>query len=127
LSDDARADTAGRCRPRRRWLVLALALAAVALVAADLTRPPSRQTSSRVLTAALSAYRRTASPLLARIGIRCRFEPTCSRYADVCVRRFGAGRGSWMAVRRLLRCGPWTPAGTVDPPPATLAPDPPSQ
>jgi hypothetical protein len=37
----------------------------------------------------------------------CRFTPTCSAYAIEALRSHGAGRGSWLAFRRLLRCHPW--------------------
>ena len=47
----------------------------------------------------------------------CRFSPTCSHYAEACVRRFGLLRGGGMALTRVIRCGPWTPAGTIDPAP----------
>jgi putative membrane protein insertion efficiency factor len=61
----------------------------------------------------LRVYRATLSPLLGNV---CRFEPSCSRYASVCIQRHGALRGSWLTLRRLLRCGPWHPGG-FDPPP----------
>lgn len=61
-----------------------------------------------VLLALLSLYQRTISPLF---GPTCRYYPTCSEYAVVAVRRFGAVRGSWLAARRLGRCHPWTPGG----------------
>lgn len=41
----------------------------------------------------------------------CRFEPTCSQYAVVAVKRFGVFRGSWLAAARLLRCHPLHPGG----------------
>jgi putative membrane protein insertion efficiency factor len=66
--------------------------------------------------AGIHAYQRTLSPLAARAGLRCRFEPTCSRYAETVIARDGVVRGSWLALRRVARCGPWTPMGTVDPP-----------
>jgi len=50
------------------------------------------------------------------LGISCRFTPTCSHYADAVVAKHGALRGSWLSVKRLARCGPWTAAGTVDDP-----------
>ncbi len=50
------------------------------------------------------------------VGVQCRFEPTCSHYADAVIATHGAARGSWLTVRRLARCGPWTPEGTVDMP-----------
>ena len=37
----------------------------------------------------------------------CRFEPSCSSYAVEALELHGAGRGSWLAVRRISRCHPW--------------------
>ena len=64
----------------------------------------------------IHAYQRTLSPLAARVGVRCRFTPSCSRYAEIVIARDGVVRGGWKAVRRIARCGPWTPTGTVDEP-----------
>lgn len=61
----------------------------------------------------IRAYRYLISPLL---GPVCRFEPSCSAYGLACVERFGAARGSWLTVKRLCRCHPFTPGG-FDPPP----------
>jgi hypothetical protein len=66
--------------------------------------------------AAIHGYRRTLSPVAARIGLRCRFTPTCSRYAETVIARDGVVRGGWKAFRRVARCGPWTTPGTIDPP-----------
>jgi uncharacterized protein len=68
---------------------------------------------------AIRLYQWTLSPLL---GPTCRFEPSCSRYAAACLRRFGFVRGAYLAVRRIVRCHPFHPGG-YDPPPARwLAP-----
>lgn len=56
----------------------------------------------------IRAYQRVLSPLL---GPRCRFYPSCSQYALEAVERHGALRGSYLAVRRLLRCHPFHPGG----------------
>jgi putative membrane protein insertion efficiency factor len=93
-----------------------VALVAVAL-AADLARAPVDQLTTRAAVATIHLYQATLSPLYARAGVRCRFTPTCSHYGEAVVRRFGAMRGGWMAMKRVLRCGPWTPYGTIDPPP----------
>lgn len=41
----------------------------------------------------------------------CRFTPTCSQYAIEALRKHGPLRGSWLAVRRILRCHPWGGSG----------------
>ena len=68
-----------------------------------------------VLILLLRGYRFAISPLYGQV---CRYYPTCSAYALEAVTEHGAVRGSWLAVRRLLRCHPWA-AGGLDPvPPA---------
>ncbi len=61
----------------------------------------------------IRAYRMVLSPWL---GNHCRFYPTCSQYTHEAVSRHGALAGSWLGLRRLLRCHPWH-AGGVDPVP----------
>lgn len=56
----------------------------------------------------LKAYRLVISPLYGQV---CRYYPTCSAYALEAVERHGALRGTWLALRRLARCHPWTPGG----------------
>lgn len=45
------------------------------------------------------------------MGANCRFAPSCSDYALEAIHRHGAGRGSWLALRRVLRCHPYHPGG----------------
>jgi hypothetical protein len=72
--------------------------------------------ATRVALRVIATYQRWVSPLLPR---SCRFAPTCSEYARQAVLAHGVGRGSWLAVRRLLRCHPFHPGG-YDPPPPRL-------
>lgn len=81
-------------------------------------QPPPDQWSGRLVIGSIHLYQATLSKWYARIGVQCRFTPTCSHYGEACIRRFGAARGGWLALKRVFRCGPWTPLGTVDPPPA---------
>jgi putative membrane protein insertion efficiency factor len=74
------------------------------------------KTDNIVKTAALfliRAYQLTLSPLL---GNRCRFYPTCSTYAQEAIAKYGFFRGTFLGVRRLLRCHPFH-AGGIDPVP----------
>jgi putative membrane protein insertion efficiency factor len=66
--------------------------------------------------ATIHAYQHSVAPVGARIGLRCRFTPTCSRYAETVIERDGVMRGGWKAIRRVARCGPWTAMGTNDAP-----------
>jgi putative membrane protein insertion efficiency factor len=68
---------------------------------------------SKLLTMLLRFYQLAISPML---GPRCRFYPSCSNYALEAIRTHGAGRGSWLAARRVCRCHPWN-AGGLDPVP----------
>jgi len=58
----------------------------------------------RVLLCLIRCYQRCISPFTPAC---CRFAPTCSAYAHEALQRHGFWRGSWLAVRRLLRCHPW--------------------
>lgn len=61
-----------------------------------------------LLIGALRAYRYVLSPFLGR---SCRFFPSCSEYAIDALEKYGAGKGSYLAVKRVLRCHPWNPGG----------------
>lgn len=101
---------------RKRWLIVGAVL--LLLLTADLVRAPQNQWSARALLAAIDVYQAHLSPGLQSAGVSCRFQPSCSHYAEGAIRSRGALRGGLLAAWRILRCGPWTPAGTVDPPPA---------
>jgi len=67
-----------------------------------------KQCAKFVTLQLLRAYKWAVSPLLPPA---CRFVPTCSEYAMEAVERYGALRGGWMAVTRILRCHPFARAG----------------
>ena len=69
---------------------------------------------ARLLMLLITGYRRFISPM---IPPRCRFAPSCSAYALQAVTEHGAGRGTWLAVRRVARCHPFNPGGYDPVPP----------
>ena len=99
--------TAGR-------VVLVLLAVVLVLAVVDKLRGARRSTVGRLLIGAVRAYQRWISPVRPP---SCRFTPTCSAYAVTAIERHGALRGSWLAARRLLRCGPWHPGGHDPVPP----------
>ena len=62
----------------------------------------------RAVTAPIRLYHRLVSPAIAP---RCKYEPSCSRYAVQAIERYGILRGSVLAAWRLLRCNPWSHGG----------------
>ncbi|MFW2404961.1 MAG: membrane protein insertion efficiency factor YidD [Gammaproteobacteria bacterium] len=83
-------------------------------------RPPERETptlAARLADKIVRGYQLLISPVL---GPRCRFHPTCSEYARESLRRFGFLRGSWLTMRRIVRCQPFCEGG-YDPVPAEFS------
>lgn len=70
---------------------------------------------TRVLIGLVRFYQVAVSPWLPP---SCRYTPTCSAYAVDALRAHGAGRGSWLALRRIGRCHPWGGHGFDPVPPA---------
>ncbi|NKB86940.1 MAG: membrane protein insertion efficiency factor YidD [Acidobacteria bacterium] len=68
---------------------------------------------ARLLDTTIRFYQVCISPYL---GAHCRYQPTCSSYAREAIATYGAARGSWLALRRVLRCHPLR-SGGYDPVP----------
>jgi putative membrane protein insertion efficiency factor len=67
---------------------------------------------ARALILLVRSYQWTLSPI---VGRQCRFQPTCSNYFIGAVQKYGALRGSFKGIGRILRCHPFHPGG-YDPP-----------
>ena len=63
---------------------------------------------NKLLLGLVKAYRYCLSPLL---GPSCRFSPSRSDYAAEAIGKYGAGHGSWLALKRIARCHPWHTGG----------------
>lgn len=73
-----------------------------------MTSPRSRSVGARTMLAVIGGYRNYLSPALPP---SCRYTPSCSAYAAEAVGRYGALRGGWLALRRVLRCHPFHRGG----------------
>jgi putative membrane protein insertion efficiency factor len=63
---------------------------------------------SQILLWIIRGYQLLLSPWL---GSNCRFYPSCSCYTHTAIERYGAFRGSWLGLCRLLRCHPFNEGG----------------
>ena len=100
----------------KKRIIATLVLRVIAL-ALDLRRPASAQWSTAAAVGGIHVYQATLSPIYEKLGVRCRFTVTCSHYGEEAVKRYGVARGGYLTAKRILRCGPWTEAGTIDPVP----------
>lgn len=64
--------------------------------------------AARCLIVLVRAYQIVLSPMF---GGSCRFQPTCSNYAIEALKKYGAVKGAYLAVKRILRCHPWGRSG----------------
>jgi uncharacterized protein len=80
----------------------------------EMLTPAPPNAGVRLALLALRFYKAYLSMLFAG---SCRFEPTCSRYSYEAIERFGVLRGSWLTVKRLLRCQPFSGRFGLDPVP----------
>lgn len=67
-----------------------------------------------LMIAMIRVYQKYISPAFPP---RCRFSPTCSQYAVEAIGKYGAWKGGWMTLRRLLRCNPFYKGDYFDPVP----------
>jgi putative membrane protein insertion efficiency factor len=66
--------------------------------------------AAKILLALIQFYRFAISPFMAWF-VTCRHYPTCSQYGLEAVSKYGAWRGGWMTIKRILRCNPLFPGG----------------
>jgi uncharacterized protein len=72
------------------------------------TEAPRRPVAVWLLRGPIRFYQLAVSPMM---PAACRYYPSCSNYAIEAIDKYGAVRGGWLAVRRILRCHPFRPGG----------------
>lgn len=65
----------------------------------------------QILLALIWLYQTVTRPIYTVLPRFCRFEPTCSHYGAEAIRTYGAGRGGWLTLKRILKCHPLNPGG----------------
>ncbi len=66
------------------------------------------QLPAKFLILLIRIYQVTLSPF---IGRNCRYTPTCSNYGIEAIRKYGAIKGGWLTIKRILSCNPWGGSG----------------
>jgi putative membrane protein insertion efficiency factor len=67
-----------------------------------------KQVLSMILLFLIYLYQYLISPL---IPARCRYIPTCSNYSKECITKYGPFKGSFLTLKRILKCHPWGGTG----------------
>lgn len=97
-------------------IILIFLLIAIPIVI-DMQRRPDRQITAKLLIEAISFHSEYMSPLLEELGVKCKFEPTCSEYSRLAIQKHGSWRGSILSIKRISRCTPWSSGCGFDPVP----------
>ena len=63
---------------------------------------------TKLLIGLIRLYQITLSPWL---GGACRYTPTCSNYGIEALKKYGAFKGSWLTIKRVISCNPWGGSG----------------
>ncbi len=66
------------------------------------------QLPAKFLILLIRIYQLTLSPF---IGRNCRYTPTCSNYGIEAIKKYGAIKGGWLTIKRILSCNPWGGSG----------------
>lgn len=65
----------------------------------------------KILLNLIKFYKKFISPFFESLGIHCKYEPTCSEYTMQAIEKYGAVKGTFLGVKRILRCNPFSKGG----------------
>ena len=65
----------------------------------------------KVLILLIKIYKKCISPFFEFLGFKCKFYPTCSEYTAQAIEKYGAVKGTFLGVKRILKCNPFSKGG----------------
>ena len=65
----------------------------------------------KIFIALICLYKRFLSPIFQKMGIRCRYYPSCSEYSKQAIEKYGVLKGVFLGIKRILRCNPFSKGG----------------
>ena len=66
---------------------------------------------SKLLIFLIKLYKKTLSPILNSLGVKCKYYPTCSEYTKQAIEKYGALKGTFLGIKRILKCNPFSKGG----------------
>lgn len=65
----------------------------------------------KILIFFIKIYKKTFSPILEFLGIRCKYYPSCSEYTKQAIEKYGCIKGCLLGIKRILKCNPFSKGG----------------
>ena len=65
----------------------------------------------RILIFLIDIYKKIISPIFEYLGVHCKYYPTCSQYMKQAIEKYGAIKGVFLGIKRILRCNPFSKGG----------------
>lgn len=65
----------------------------------------------KILIFLLKSYQKFISPMLRVLGVNCKYYPSCSEYMKQAIEKYGCLKGTYLGIKRLLRCNPFAKGG----------------
>lgn len=65
----------------------------------------------KIILHILKFYKKYISPIFYNMGVRCKYYPTCSEYSRQAIEKYGSLKGSFLTIKRVLKCNPFSKGG----------------
>ena len=65
----------------------------------------------KIMIKFLEFYKKSISPWFESMGVKCKYEPTCSEYTKQAIEKYGAIKGTLLGIKRILKCNPFSKGG----------------